>query len=326
MRSLAVIAGALLIGAAAHVAIMATGGYEGPTAPITAAVAFGLVVGAVCIGRAWRERRFVVAWCLVAALMAAEAYAIILTAERVVAAREAAQAPIREAEAIRLSLVDRLERAEAAKKTVDAAAVEKVAERHCAQNCRALLQDQIASAQAEVEAAREALAALKPPASATPLADRIGIAGWAFDLITAALASIAANGLGAALVAFGAHGARREAEAPAAEEKPQAVVVEPPKALPAPSPLDQVARFGREMMTPADASISIPKLYASFVDWSSEHGLRALSPTEAGGAMNVVFATAGLSIEHVDGVPHVRGAKLKAASTKRGLGNMRKSA
>ena len=80
-------------------------------------------------------------------------------------------------------------------------------------NCRQLLQAQVDAAAGEVvaaraeiasgkkvleddlEAARTALASMKPPVSDTPLADRLGLPGWKIDLLAAALASLAANGL-----------------------------------------------------------------------------------------------------------------------------------
>jgi hypothetical protein len=317
MRSLAIIAGALLIGAAAHVSISVTGSYTSPMAAITAAVAFGLIVGAICIGRAWRERRFAIAWCLIASLVAGEAYAVILTAERVVATREAQQAPIRDAESARFALADRLAKAEATKKAANEAAIAKSAEKHCLANCRQLLQDQIAAAQAELDAARTALEALKPPASSTPLADRLGVAGWALDLITAALASIAANGLGAALVAFGAHGAHRETETP------QTTTVAPLAAVPAParSAIDHAARFGRAMLRPADVATPVDKLYAAYLDWCHQLGSKPYPPQEIGGAMNRAFMEAGLRVERINGTPHVIGAKLKTPQ-RRALGVM----
>ncbi len=57
---------------------------------------------------------------------------------------------------------------------------------------------------ADVDAAKAAVEANPEPRSATPTADRIGIAPWAFDLIIAALLSIGANGLAGMLLAYGA--------------------------------------------------------------------------------------------------------------------------
>ena len=178
---------------------------------------------------------------LAVALIAGEAYALLLTAERTLAHREELQAPLQEhAEARRKAEqrlmraqteleaaatgTPRLKRAIAAKSAADAAVVEKAAEKGCAVHCRALLEQQVATASTEVAAARDEMARLQRAAeqevtyarsalvampkvgSGSPLADRLGVAGWEIDLTAAALASIAANGLAAVLIAFAAHG------------------------------------------------------------------------------------------------------------------------
>jgi hypothetical protein len=60
-------------------------------------------------------------------------------------------------------------------------------------------------AEAELTAARTALAGMKRPQSTTPFADRVGVAPWALDLLKSALGSVAANGLACCLLIFGAH-------------------------------------------------------------------------------------------------------------------------
>jgi hypothetical protein len=117
----------------------------------------------------------------------------------------------------------RLEDAKKAKADADQAVLDKSAERGCRENCRQLLQAQVDAAAAEVTSAqaaldaakvkaegelttaRAALANIKAPQSATPLADRIGVPAWIIDLLQSALGSIAANGLACCLLLFGAH-------------------------------------------------------------------------------------------------------------------------
>lgn len=311
MHSLAVAAGALVIGAAAHVSIAASGGYESQTAPLQLAVALGLVVGAICVGLAWRERRFAVAWCLIAALASGEAFAVIMTAERTIAARELAMAPVRDAETARAAAQDRLRVAETAKADADRAALSEAAKPGCRKECRTLIEGAKADAQHELDAARAALAALPPVRSASPLADRLGISGWALDLITAALASIAANGLGASLVAFGAHG-RRQDEKPAT--RPQVTIVEPPKALEGPWAHDHAARFSLDALEPAPAHTTTPvaKIHNAYVKWCAARNQKALPPREIAAAMRDLFEHAGLEIDLIDGTPHVRGATLRS--------------
>ena len=61
LRSLAVIAGCLIVAATAHVVIMASGGYGTPSAPLQIAVALGLCTGSVCIGSALGDGRWLLA-------------------------------------------------------------------------------------------------------------------------------------------------------------------------------------------------------------------------------------------------------------------------
>jgi hypothetical protein len=239
-RGLAVVSGALILAAVAHVTVIATGGYGTPHSYLTLAIAFGVACGSVFSGMAWSAERYSLAVLFVVCIVGGEAYGFMQTANRLIAASEKTQAPLRaneedrakaktrvtEAEA-RLRDVPatskRLEKAEAAKAAADTAVIEKSADRGCRENCRQLLQaqvnaaaDEVQKARAELESikkaaetelasAREALAGLKAPESATPLADRTGIPAWILDLVTASLGSIAANGLACCLMIFGAH-------------------------------------------------------------------------------------------------------------------------
>src|SRR5262249_7292945 len=134
----------------------------------------------------------------------------------------------------------RLEKAEVDKAAADRAVLEKSSERGCLANCRQLLQAQVDAAASEVEKARgemgearskavtelekagAALPAMKAPISPTPLADRSGIPAWIIDLVSAALGSLAANGLACCLLMFGAHhrALRVEVVPPAPSEAP----------------------------------------------------------------------------------------------------------
>jgi len=312
MREVAVMAGALIVGAAAHVSISATGGYHAATAPLQVAVAVGLVVGAICVGSAWRERRFAVAWCLIAALVAGEAFAVIMTAERTIDARELTVAPLRDAEVAHLTAQTRVRAAEEKKDAADAAALSEASKLGCRKECRTLIEDAKADAQRELEAARADFAALPSVRSTSPLADRLGIPGWALDLITAALASIAANGLGASLVAFGSHGAKRTSQQMSTEC--YRMTVAPAQALPALSPHDHAVRFGYDMLAPADATTPIAKILTAYLAWCAARDQRALPPREIAAAMRDLFERAGLEIEIVDGVPHLRGARLTSTT------------
>jgi hypothetical protein len=241
VKTLSMAVGAAILFTTAHVSILATGGYGGSHAYIALGVAAGVAVASIAAGRAWgEERRKGIAIFLIACIATGEVFTLLSTAERLTAAREASQAPLRQAVEARQKLETRVAKAEAAvtalpetsarfreamlsKAAADAAVVTKSAERGCAANCRLLLQAQADQNQQEVEAARRDMAehrirleqavtdaradltAFKAPPSASPLADRIGWPAWVLDLVMAALGSIALNGLACALMAFGSH-------------------------------------------------------------------------------------------------------------------------
>jgi hypothetical protein len=259
------VVGAAILFTTAHVTILATGGYGGSHAYITLAVAAGVAVASILVGRAWGEGRRTLAVGLVIAIAAGEVYALIGTAERLTAAREASQAPLRQAVEARQKLEARVAKAEAAvaalpetssrfqaamlgKAAADAAVVTKSAERGCAANCRLLLQAQADQNQQEVEAARRdmaehrtrleqavtdakgELAAFKAPPSPSPLADRIGWQAWVLDLVMAGLGSLSANGLAGLMMVFGSHRRSEKADTVKAPQSPAiapAIVLEP---------------------------------------------------------------------------------------------------
>lgn len=205
-RTLALVAGVGILAAAAHAVIAATGGFREPHAMMVIAATVAVVAGSVAMAHAtWK-------WAIALALglMFGEAYAVLSTADRIVAQREVRQAPARAAAEARQKAEERLAKAEGAKAAADTAALEKAAQRDCAKNCRALLEQAKAEAATELSAARSALGSLPAAPVAVPLAHRLRIDAATLDLIVAVLGSLAANGLGAILIAFGAHGRRPE--------------------------------------------------------------------------------------------------------------------
>ena len=228
IRALAFIVGVGILAAVAHVTIVSTGGYGEPAAAMVIALAFGVAIGAVAIGIAVSHGRRALAAFLVIALLAGEGFALLRTADMLVTGREAQQAPFRDAEARRTAAVARVAaaeksnavgKAEAAKATIDANAMAKAAEIGCRKECRGVLEAQVAAAgravevarsavQAELDAARADLGDNPMPASASPLADRLGVPAWALDLVLAGLGSVGCNGLAACLLAFAAHAPR----------------------------------------------------------------------------------------------------------------------
>ena len=239
-RLVAILAGAAMLAAVAHVTVLATSGYGTPHAWLTWAVAVGVACGSWFCGRAlWSGRTFV-ALGLMASMVAGEAYNLLQTANRLTAGTEATQAPKREHAKAYTKAADevnaaqakvnsppttseRLKKAEVAKAAADQAVTDRSAERGCREHCRALLQkavddaaDEVKAARAELEKtnagattglekAKATLAGMRAPESASPFADRIGMPAWAFDVMVAALGSFAVNGLACFLIGFGAH-------------------------------------------------------------------------------------------------------------------------
>lgn len=170
LRSLAVVAGCLIVAATAHVVIMSSGGYGTPTAPLQIAVALGLCTGSVCIGSALSDGRWLLAWVFLITIVCGEAYAILTTSEVTLAARDATAAPLAELATKRKSALAALAALEAetpkavdgsqltaaltTKTAAEAAVREKAADKSCRKNCRMLLQSAIDAAQREVAAAR----------------------------------------------------------------------------------------------------------------------------------------------------------------------------
>lgn len=233
VRIMAALAGTGILAAATGLLIEANK-LTGMHAALVAALAVGLGIGAVVVGHA----RWPLRIALLAAMLAGELFGLLGTAERIVVARDQAQAPLVAAQKARLDALRRIEQAELAalpkpsvrlqtaleaQHEAETAARMKASERGCASNCRALLEAGITAARADVAAARAAveadqakaqrelaaaraeLAALPVPGSASPLADRLGLEPWVLDLIAAGLLAIGANGLAVALIAWAAH-------------------------------------------------------------------------------------------------------------------------
>jgi hypothetical protein len=359
------VAGVLILGAIAHVTVMATGGYGTPHSYLTMAIAVGVACASICSGMSWSaDRRRLAVW-LVITIIAGEGYNIIASAERIIAGREDLQAPLRKgnedyAKAVRRvedaqravdrapTTSERLHKAQATKAAADAAVIQKSDARGCRENCRQLLQAQVdeaakevAAAQAdlatardraegELTAARTALANLKAPQSATPLADRLGIPAWIIDLLTSVLGSIAANGLAAGLLIFGTHHRthRVEVVTPLPVEpisEPIVPVIEklPPRAKPkTPRPrsngkgkgtaIEQhTAKFAVECLKPG-GEVDLLAIRDRYGAWCPAE--RRLPPAKIGQALAKLFSQTGIAIADRNGRLVAIGISLKPAA------------
>jgi len=371
IRALAVVIALGLLGASAHAIIShVADGYSSPHAIVTLTLAAGVAVGSLAIGAAWEQRRRVLACIISIALLCGEAFGLVSTAERIIAQRDGVQTSIHaarakhdnarrelekaEAELARADTSERLQRAEAARAAADAAALTKAAERGCAANCRALLEQQVSAAAAEVDAARadstgkrnaatyavararDALKAAPAPASSTPLADRLGLQGWQLDLVVAALGSLAVNGLAATLLVFAGHGGSHRPTSRASTARTVEAVPRPyidataehslvQEAAPAPrmQPVnvrEHAARFGVECFAPSKSGgASLDDVKARYLEWCGDIGLQPLPDATIGKALADLFGAAGLSVESRGGRLVVVGVELTAADKARRL-------
>jgi hypothetical protein len=312
IRALAFLVGLVILGAIAHVTITSTGSYGQPSAATVIALALGVAVGAVAIGASLAQGRRVLAAGLIIALLAGEAFGLLRTADMYVASREAQQAPIRDAAAkhtaalARLAAAERSDavaKAEASKAKITSEAMAASVEKTCRDNCRLVLEAQVSDAQAVVQAARtaqqreivEARAELHQnpmPASASPLADRLGVPAWGIDLVIAGLGSIGCNGLAACLLAFAAHAPRRGQHDLG---QPRKFAVAPDLGRPRPAVevleprLGDIDAFMLERVTRIrGAQVSWAELFAEYLDWCRAESLRPVTVENFGKRMDAM--------------------------------------
>lgn len=223
--------GCLILAATTNATIIKTGGYFSANALLIASLSIGVFAGACVIGAGTAGKIGLV---ILAALVAGEAFNLSSTAERIVTDRETLASPLKGALVKHTQLVNKLHKladmgnpitpridlAKQTKASADAAYDKELREGgRCKTICEGLradadkaqaeviaaLQEAEQGHQAQIKAAQAEVAANPLPASATPLADRLGVPPWALDLFMAALLSIGANGLAGTLIAYGAH-------------------------------------------------------------------------------------------------------------------------
>lgn len=336
-RVLHLIAGVVGLGVLAamtHTNIIASGGYEATGAPLLMALAAGLAIGAIAIGLAFDHGRKVIGSLLIAALVAGELFMLQQTAERTLVHRDQQAAPIRAASDARGKAQARFERAEkavqraneserlkqaiAAKAAADQAVTDSAAKRGCASNCRKLLQAKVADAarevelaraelsikqreaRAELDAARSALAALPAIRSVSPLADRLGIAGWMVDLTSAALSSLAINGLAAFLIAFGAPAIMGSSSRPtwAKTKAPRDATAD----------AEQFASL--HLRWDENGRVCLPEMCAAYHEWCADKQQNPLPNEEIGRALYSLFFARNLTLEQDDEGPFVVGVSM----------------
>lgn len=247
MRALAVTSGALIL-TAATAAVIIKGDQDFPTALLTGAMAFGVLIGAIVVGRAWGENRFALAIAITLALVCGEAFSLFATGERIVANRAADQEKVTTKKGAHKYAWGEYSKADTALKEartelLDAQSerTKKSAGRDCKDRCKKAVDDRVQDAKTALEkaetryedAGKTYKANPDPSGTGSPLADRLGWQPWAIDLLVAGLLSVAANGLATFLIAYGSHGNhgnRQQLEAPVFIGQPSATVARQPSA------------------------------------------------------------------------------------------------
>jgi hypothetical protein len=357
-RTLAIAAGLLILAAVAHATIYFTTGYGTPHAYLTITVAIGVAVASVICGMATSRGLAVF---LAVCIASGEGYNFLQSANRLIAASEAAQAPKREyvkayAKAksdvtAAQAIVDapqtsqRLREAQHAKELADRAVTDKSAEKGCLANCRQLLQAAVDSAAEEVTKARDAIEVdhktavtnlntaktkadgMNAPESPTPLADRLGVEPWKIDVLIAALGSIAINGLACGLMIFGAHGTHRREKKPV---PPAAEVIDitpgptKPRLVASNPPAISVIEFAAGALERAPSSeLEFDDFYMAYWSHCKKVDGRAVSPTEAVEQTNKLCGECGIPIQRRGKKRFLVGVRIKTATAQRPrLGSM----
>lgn len=359
-RTLAALAGLAVVAAATHANVLHAGGYGTTDAWLIITVAALLALGMGYAAIVWRDGNKAGAIALGLCLLAGEVYWLASNAERELAQRDELAAPMLEAKARYAQAENRVAEAkkalatagataqrrldEAVKASRDAAdaAVSEAAKPGCRANCAKLLMDAkdraeaelrnarsavdaaIARAEADVDSAEAALAALPTPRTAAPLPEKLGFAPWAWDLFLAGLRSIAVVG-GSIAIALALH-PRASVEARKADDSK--TTVSEPSSYPArrktpttalqiaPPKIDSrehVAEFLRATLRPdPEGSASLRRLHARYTDWCEAQTLQPLPPAELGQHLRTIVDAIGLEVEPEGQDVVVRGAALAA--------------
>lgn len=122
--------------------------------------------------------------------------------------------------------------------------------------------------------------------------------------MTAALSSIAVNGMGAALIAFGAHGASDR------RRHIQTINIEPLPAT-APTAHDHARQFVRSALRPADTNTPLARLLPAYVAWCQATGAEPLPKREIATELAALFEKIGVEIAEVDGERQIWRAKIE---------------
>ena len=323
LRGLAILIGLGAIAAVTYGTVEATGGIGNDAAPLY--IALGALQAAIALSFSVIHSRAAAMLAMVV-LVACEAASFIGTADLQLAGIEQRAAPLHDAEAkrkaaddwvARLDADDRIERAERALQNAQADAREKSTAKDCGKNCLAILDktvddaraaaaDAQSSLQLEKRQARAALAAAPIPASASPLADRLGVQASTLDLLFVGLRGFAVAAGAAIVLAIGAHGPRPAAP-PAPVPTPltgNVVALAPKRALLSvqkvkafPLPVGDVDAFLLERVAHEQgARVSWADAFVSYRAWCDGGGCSPVDAKAFGARLDALRDELGLKV------------------------------
>lgn len=196
LRGLSLVGGLSVVATAAYLNVShvseAEGGMTSPQCIAIIALAFGSALGIPVMLASWASERKGLAVVAFVAVVAGELFGLQLSAERLLASREARAHQARAANARREVVLAKIATLEADRR------------RECATGYG----DRCAKAKAWEDASRAELATLPPVRSAHLLAEVTGLPAWMVEVVPALSFSSALTLLGLVLVGFGGHGAR----------------------------------------------------------------------------------------------------------------------
>jgi hypothetical protein len=320
--------GTAVIAAATHANVVHAGGYRSDGALLIIAMAALLTVGMGFVGLLWSERRFLAAGALALCLIAGEVYWLCTNAEREIAQRESQALPAVEASDRREAAERRLSEAQATKRDADAAAVSEAAKPGCKSNCAQLLSAAQLHANEEVVVARAALDALPHTQASGGLANRLGVAPWAWDLWMAALRSVGVMGASIA-VGLSLHPRqvpnRSTPLAPSLRPEPQrtrrnamsriehAATKEPRAITHAKGTREHVSEFMMECVRPDPAgTASLRDLHVRYAPWCAAKSKEPLPSSTLGRELRAIIDAIGLKCEPAQGDVVIRGATISS--------------
>lgn len=325
LRTLAIVAGILAIGAVTYGTVLATGGLYTHTAPLYIALGGLQIVIAMAFG-IMPSGLYKIAGVLV--LIACELATFIGTANLQLADVEARAAPVHDAAAkrkaaeewvARLDRDDRIQRAEKAASDARSEAIEASKAKTCATNCKATLAKAVEDAgaavinarqslQIEQQQARALLATTPLPGSENALAEKLGLSASTVDLLFVGFRGFAVAFGAAMLLAVGAHPRQRpetgnaKPAAPAAAPVAPAVIVEraPTNVVKLPAvraaPLS-VVDFGADSLEPAPGdTLDFDDFFNAYVAAAEARRLRAYGPTEFVAPFKALCEEAGIRV------------------------------